>query len=164
MSNSETSVVDLSEIPEKTHLAFEDLLNHLLPLALEQLAEREKFVPFGGCLYEGGDCQVVIKKIGDGLPTPGEVIEQLLEMLRDATGKERNIVATCIVKDVKADPPDQEETESVDAVALEMEDRSGWAATTYLPYAFGADGQMAQDEMWARTGEARVFEAPGAVR
>lgn len=154
-STSDSESDDIT-VPDEVHTAFEALLNRVLPLALEQIGEHGEFYPFGGYLAADGSHQVVIGESQEEFPEPEDVIEDVLKKLRQAVKDDDSIQAAVILMNVEVDDPAGGEKQ-VDAAALEMEHRSGWADTTFVPYSVGEDGKVVDGELWSCDGEAKIF-------
>lgn len=125
----------------------DQLLSASLEAATQLLSAEGEFYPFAVALTEAGELVAPTVEPEDDQPTAEQVVDLLIEALRD--GREA-IRAAAVVSDVMiAGDPGQER----DAIRVELEPRVGDAVTVVVPYSEGP----VLDEPFGMAGTARVF-------
>jgi hypothetical protein len=112
------------------------VLQQLLPTALEFLASRREFYPFGGALDGNGRFAFAEAPPEVEAPSAQQVLDAVYEKLRSGAGR-GDYRAVGVAADVRVTPPGK--TEATDALFLEIEHASGICLHIYYPYAVGAD-------------------------
>ena len=127
----------------------DQLLSASLEAATRMLSVDGEFYPFAVAMTEAGELVAPAVDPGHDKPDADDVVELLLEALRD--GREA-IRAAAVISDVTiADDPGDER----DAIRVELEPRIGDAVTVIVPY---LDGPVL-DEPFGLPAERRVFDA-----
>jgi len=134
----------------------EHLLQALLPFAEQMLSEHGEFFPFAGALLPSGNIAPVTANDGREYPPSEDVIALLRVSLRERAETE-SFVASILVYDVRITPP--EATGPTDAIAVELEHRSGYVAKLFFPYKL-TDGNLKLEPPFGRPGVRTVFSAP----
>jgi hypothetical protein len=136
------------------------VLQQLLPMALEFLASRREFYPFGGALDGNGRFAFAEAPSDVEAPSAQQVLDAVYDTLR--TGAMRGAYrAVGIAADVRVTPPGG--SEATDALFLEIEHASGICLHIYYPYTVSADqvpqpgapfGGRALPHLFPRVGDA----------
>ncbi len=109
----------------------EDLLNAVLPTAIEHLKGQGGFYPFGAGRTESGETRFVAGYEGAEPPAATELMAQLTKRLSEGV-KAREYAAVSIVADVNT--PSAKGGERSDAIHVFLEHSDGTAADVFLPY------------------------------
>jgi hypothetical protein len=127
----------------------DQLLSASLEAATRLLSVDGEFYPFAVAMTEAGELVAPAVEPEVAQPTADDVVELLLDALRD--GRD-SIRAAALVSDVTiaGDPGDER-----DAIRVELEPRVGEAVTVVVPY---LDGPVL-DEPFGLPAERRVFDA-----
>ena len=127
----------------------DQLLSASLEAASRLLSVDGEFYPFAVAMTSAGELVAPAVEPEAEQPTADDVVELLLEALRD--GREA-IRAAAVISDVTiaGDPGDER-----DAIRVELEPRIGDAVTVIVPY---LDGPVL-DEPFGIPAERRVFDA-----
>ena len=131
----------------------EELLNALLPFALQLLAEHGEFFPFAATMKPDGTITAVAGDTGDERPSSQEVLDVLVDGFRDQASRDE-IKAAGVCLDVRVSHPDGSGT--TDAVCARLEHLSGEAVEVYLPYK-KTPGGMEYGDIFAGPGKKMVF-------
>ena len=127
----------------------DQLLSASLEAATRLLSVDGEFYPFAVAMTEAGELVAPAVDPEQDQPTADDVVELLLEALRDGRDAIR---AAAVVSDVTiAGDPGQQR----DAIRVELEPRVGDAVTVVVPY---LDGPVL-DEPFGLPGDRRVFDA-----
>ena len=110
----------------------EALLNEVLPLAEQMLAEYGEFLPYAGATRPSGEGVSISGYDGREHPPSKDIIDLLANGLREGAAS-GEYIATALVYDVRVTPPGA--SEPTDAIAVELEHRDGYAVTVFFPYA-----------------------------
>lgn len=130
------------------------LLNELMPLAEERLAQNREFYPFGAAVDENGELVRTQAWTGDEEPSASDLVDSLVATFQQqAEGEE--IRASAILIDCLTVPPG--ETEKVDAVAARLDHLDGYSAVVFFPYTIGPDGAVTFAEPFAHEGDDEIF-------
>jgi len=115
----------------------ESLLNELMPLAEEKLANSGEFHPFAGAITADGEMRLIYGYDGREIPPSEELIQLLAHGLRKGAAA-GEYLATCLLYDVRLKPT-AKTVGYVDAIAAELEHRDGYAVTVFFPYTLTGD-------------------------
>lgn len=130
------------------------LLNELMPLAEERLAQSREFYPFGAAVDAQGELVRTEAWTGDEEPSASDLVDSLVATFQQqAEGEE--IRASAILIDCLTVPPG--ETEKVDAVAARLDHLDGYSAVVFFPYTIGPDGVVTFAEPFAHEGDDEIF-------
>lgn len=132
----------------------EELMNSVLPFAVEMLTKCREFFPFGGTMSGCGEIRHAGGWTGEKRPASTEVIE-LLETGFRAGAQNGEYKATALVYDIRTIPPGKEEKQ--DAIAVALDHREGLSVVVIFPYSFGFDDQLEIEEPYAAEGENKIF-------
>ena len=125
----------------------DQLLSASLEAATQLLSAEGEFYPFAVALTEAGELVAPTVEPEDDQPTAEQVVDLLIEALRDGRDAIR---AAAVVSDVMiAGDAGQER----DAIRVELEPRIGDAVTVVVPYSEGP----VLDEPFGMAGTSRVF-------
>jgi len=136
------------------HPELNDLLNTLYGFAQEMLAKHGEFFPFGAEINRDDELTHVQGYTGDECPPSQQVIDLLIQGLRDQAEK-YEIRAAGICFDVRVVPPNN--TKKTDAICARLEHENGEAVEVYLPYVKGWFGKIKYGELFAGQGERTIF-------
>ena len=142
------------------HPDLDELLNALLPLAQQMLAENGEFYPFGSTMTVAG--KIVAQGAYTGEEHPKS--QPLIELLTQAYRKQAlngEIRAAGICYDVRTIPPGQ--SEKTDAVCLALEHQTGQSVSVFVPYKKGWFGKVKYGELFAAAREPEFFTKSGAA-
>lgn len=143
----------MSEADARTEI--ENLMNAMIPLAIQKLEDAGEFAPFGGAMSSDGDI-FSLAETNDGqdaLGDPDEMIESLKDHMREAV-RAGAYKATAIVFDVEVNPPEQ--TEKTDAVAVALDHGSDVSVVVLFPYTI-ENRQVSVGEVFATEGDRDIF-------
>ncbi len=136
------------------HPDLDELLNHLLPFAIETLQKHGEFYPFGASMRTDSTIATVYAQTGDEHPPSQDLIDMIVQGLHKQA--EHGEIRACgICLDVRTIPPG--ETEKTDAVCARLEHAQGEAVDVYLPYRKDDDGEFSFGELFAAPAERDVF-------
>jgi hypothetical protein len=111
----------------------EKLLNQVLPLAETMLRRFGEFYPYGGYLTaEDQVVEIGIQDADSEFPKARKMLETLQRSLREVA-KTPTCKAVAIVLYVAVTPPDGTKRKR-NAIQVNLEHRSGYAAEVFLPY------------------------------
>ena len=134
------------------------LLEALLPLAQQTLAESGEFFPFGATTSREGAISLVSGQTGEEHPTSQALIDMIVgNFQKMAASKEISAAGLCFA--VRVTPPGQ--SGMVDAICTRLEHADGEAIDVLLPYSREGQEQIAYGDLFAVPGSRRVF--PGAI-
>ncbi len=136
------------------HPDLDKILNMLLAFAQRMLTKHGEFHPFAASMNNDGHVAPVGGYTGDEHPASQEVIDLLVDGLRQRANQ-GEIKAAGICLDVRIIPPG--ETEKVDAICAQLEHENGEAADVYLPYKKGWLGRVRYGELFAAKRELSLF-------
>ena len=132
----------------------EDVLNSVLPFAVEMLTQHREFFPFGGTMSADGQIVHTGGWTGEEHPESTEVIE-LLEKGFRAGAVRGEYKATAIVYDIRTIPPGKQDKQ--DAIAVALDHRENYSAIVIFPYSFAPDGQLDIETPFAMKGDSKIF-------
>lgn len=140
----------------------ERMVNKLLPIAEQLLADHGEFYPFGGALKS--DDELVTLSGIDGLnndsPESSEVIG-LLKMMMQIGAENNDYTATAIISNVNVVPPGKKEPS--DAVAIALEHRAGPAIVLVFPYVM-EDIEVKFGDLFAQGAQREIFQEAAAAK
>jgi hypothetical protein len=132
----------------------EGLMNEVVPLAQEMLAQHGEFDPYGGVLTNEGKIHHYALGDQDEDATAQSVLAQLIAGFRD--GVSQGLYrATAIILDVRATLPDTEA--ETDAIYAALEHEAGLSVDVLIPYSIDDSGSVDYGDAVAAEGEAKVF-------
>ena len=133
----------------------EELMNDILPLAIQMLEERGEFYPYGGKVTSEGEIiHVDVMDDDTDHPESNPLIETMTREFRDE-GRTGTCRATAMVMDVKVVPP--EETTKTDAIQVCLDHRDGYAVEVFFPYAIDRLRKIVIHPPFAQKGASRIF-------
>lgn len=130
----------------------QQLMDALLPFAEEMLSKHGEFFPYGGAITKDGDIVNVAAGNGEEQPPSSELISMLHNAFKSAASN-GNYRATALVYDVRIQLPSGEKS---DALAIELDHRSGYSVIVCLPYSL-EEGQIQYGQISASAGQGNVF-------
>ena len=145
---------EVQEVTPEIKEDVEALLNELMPLANEMLAQHGEFFPFGSVLDADGEVQPPQAWSGSEAPEAREQVDALMSIFREQA-EAGNIRASALLFDCLTVPPGQ--TERVDAVAVQLDHRDGYSAVVFFPYQIGEDKSVSFAEPFAFEGDHEIF-------
>jgi len=131
-----------------------NLLGALIPFAQQVLSERGSFPPFAGTMDTQGQVRgFAAKPEAECLP-PAELVELLLESLREAAqrGECRAGAICCDVLVAK-----EAEGEKVSAIAISLEAADGTSMECFMPYKKNEAGAYEYEEIFGGLVPPRIF-------
>ena len=130
----------------------EQLMNAILPLAEEMLANYGEFYPCGGAMtVEGEIVHISAKGETDHPPS-----QDLIDLLKDSFRSRRNEYrATAIVADVKTVPPGSQA--KTDAIQVLLDHKGGYSVEVFFPYEI-MGGKAVFSEPFAAEGQDLILE------
>jgi hypothetical protein len=132
----------------------EELMNSLLPVAHQMLAEHREFYPYGG--YMDRDGRIYPRRVTDpetDYPKSADMIDALETTFRDLA-REGKCGATAIICDVRVKLPGTDTKSDAIQVALEHVDE--YSVAVFFPYRFVND-ELVFGESFACRSERRIF-------
>lgn len=145
----------LDEAAQKKQL--EIVFNAVRPVAVEMIAKKGEFPPFGaGMDADGKLSNVTIPPGYSEHPTAAQLIG-LIKSSLTAAARAHRIVASAVIYSVRVTPPGK--TEKTDAIAIDLDHRDGVSMIMICPYQLGADHQPAFSQLLVKEG-AHVIFAP----
>jgi hypothetical protein len=130
------------------HADLDALLSAALPFALQMLAKRGEFFPYGVAMNRNGEIAMIAGYTGTEQPPSTEVLEVLYEGLRKKAEENRG---AAVVTDVRL------KGEGTDAIQVEVEHREGIALKVFLPYRTKRFGAPETGQMRGEAGERRIW-------
>ncbi|MFH1438445.1 MAG: hypothetical protein ABIJ56_22240 [Pseudomonadota bacterium] len=136
------------------HADIDQLLNVLIALAQDLLAEHGEFIPFGASMSTDGEVNAAMAETGEEHPCSQEVFDVLTDGFRKAAD-EGAIRAAGICLDVRTTPPGA--VVEVDAICTRLEHEGGEVVDAFLPYHRDEAGEITYGKLFAAAGERSVF-------
>jgi hypothetical protein len=130
------------------------LLDTLLTFAQDMLQKHGEFYPFAASIDSAGALQFVAADVGDEHPRSSELLEVLYDGLR-RQAESGEIRASGVCADVRVAPPGTDDP--ADAIAASLEHADAEPANVFLPYAKRKLRGIQFGELFATTGERKVF-------
>ena len=125
------------------------LLSAALPFALQMLAKRGEFFPYGVAMNRNGEIAMIAGYTGTEQPPSTDVLDILYDGLRKKADENRGVA---VVADVRL------KGEETDAIQVEVEHREGIALKMFLPYRKKRSGaQPETGQMRGEAGERRIW-------
>jgi hypothetical protein len=122
---------------------FDRIINALLPQALEKIGKAGTFSPFGGVINKEGEYEDLCLDGGDQVD-PKNVVQVFQKAFEDGV-KNKGYRAFGICAHLHATLPGQ--TEKQDLIVTSMEDESGVAVDSYLPYEKNQEGVVTHGQL-----------------
>ncbi|TPQ50498.1 hypothetical protein C2U72_13045 [Prosthecomicrobium hirschii] len=135
--------------------ALNTLLGSFIGFAEQMLEQHGEFYPYAGAMKPSGEVVSIGHHDGDEKPPRIEALESLRGFLAAEAGAGR-IDATALFYDCRVSVPDSDAI--TDAIAVELDHRSGSSLVCYLPYRL-ADGTLETGDIFANEGANAVFGA-----
>jgi hypothetical protein len=132
----------------------EALMSVLLPFAHKMLREHGEFLPFGGHMKPDGEIVWEGATTGEERPSSQDLID-ILRSAHRTRAINREIRASATIYDVLAVPPDRDT--KMDAIAVELDHRSGYTVIVFFTYSFDAKGELQIDPAFANKGVGNIF-------
>jgi hypothetical protein len=151
--------VDRSPRKRSPKREVEALMSEGLPFAEKMLGEHGEFFPFGAVMLSSGLVRMVGAFDEREQPAPEEVLQILLEKLREGDGNEPYRACATFSAVRVRDPVDGQ---VVDAVHVGLEHQAGYCVDVFYPYGQFADG-VRLGEAFARKRQGQVFDSCAAV-
>jgi hypothetical protein len=146
----------------------ENLLDALLPLAKQLLAQQRRAVPVRRHAGTDGTVSLVSPDIGNDHPSSQQVIDALLADFRAGSYRAVGIAyAITTVPPGRTEPTDAittvppGRTEPTDAIVIRLDHVSGYSVQVVYPYLLGQPGDLTVASPFAVRGLGDVFPPPG---
>jgi hypothetical protein len=136
------------------HPDIDKLLNLLLPLAKQMLANTGSFYPLAAGLAAGGMPTMIPAPRAEGDPSIEQVLDGFMAALR-AKAEAGEITAGALCLDAWVALPDS--GEKSDAIELRIEHVSGDAVRIFLPYALEFEKEPRYGELFAAVWGGGIF-------
>ena len=153
LSVSAASVVAYDRPTQKAHL--ESLIDSALPFAEQMLAKHQEFFPYGAKMLPDLKIVSVGGYTGEEHPKSVDVIS-LLQQAYIKEAKEKKIIASALVYDIRTIPPGA--TEKTDAVAIDLDHRDGFSVIMVYPYRLDENKKPVFGQAFAMEGKAEIFQ------
>lgn len=134
---------------------FDTIINALLPFALEMIGKAGSFLPFGGFINKEGSFEMLAVEHGHQAE-PKDLVSLFRKILEEGAQKE-GYKAFGICAHMNAEIPGQ--SGKKDVIVTSMEDESGVAVDSYLPYERNAGGELVHGQLASELVEPTVFRA-----
>jgi hypothetical protein len=134
----------------------ETLMNSVLPLAEQLLANHGEFIPFGGAMRPDGELVAIAGYDGDERPKSIDAIA-LMKGGFVVAARNGDYKATAIVYDVRVKLPST--GESSDAIAVSLDHRESYSVVVLFPYKIDS-GKLTVGTAFAQVGDGDIFPAP----
>jgi hypothetical protein len=131
----------------------ETLLNAVMPLVQQMLAQYREFFPCGATMSPTGEIALTMPPEGE---EPGS--EAQVALLQDGFRKQvvaGTCKATALALDVLMVPPGKSKKQ--DAVEVRLDHRDQYSVRVLFPYAISDAGELRVDEPITATGDGLVF-------
>ena len=135
---------------------FDTIINALLPFALEMIGRSGTFLPFGGYINQAGTFEMLAVEHG-GHTEPKDLVGMFRKVLEDGV-RQDGYRAFGICAHMHAEIPGQSGGKK-DLVVTSMEDESGVAVDSYLPYERDANGGVIHGQLISELVVPTVFQA-----
>ena len=132
----------------------EELMNSVLPLAKEMLADYREFYPYGGYMKPDGEIVHVGAKDPDTDHPKSQYLIDLLQTSFQQLACDGKCKAVAIVCDVRVQPPGSHEKS--DAIQVSLDHVDGYSVRVFLPYSFVND-EIVYGEIFASSGDNQIF-------
>lgn len=120
------------------HQHLDNLINHLLPFAEQQLKKNGSFYPYAATINEGGEVTLRSIYAENDRPDPQVLISESEEIIKAAIGEGR-VSAAAICYDTHITAPDGSKS---DAIRFDLEQAEGESITVLIPYTLSGEDIM----------------------
>ena len=131
----------------------EELLNALLPFAVNQLKKYGEFYPFGAVMYNNNEISFTAVDNGENHPDSTEMINRLTE-LHNEQAKKGEIKASGICWNATVF---LENGKQSDTIVISLEHRENYSVLVGQPYRIGLFKKLNLDAIFAQNGKHDVF-------
>ena len=131
----------------------EELLNALLPFAVNQLKKYGEFYPFGAVMCNNNEISFTAVDNGEKYPDSTEMINRLTE-LHNEQAKKGEIKASGICWNAT---DSLENGKQSDAIVISLEHRENYSVLVGQPYRIGLFKKLNLDAIFAQNGKHDVF-------
>ena len=131
----------------------EELLNALLPFAVNQLKKYGEFYPFGAVMYNNNKISFTAVDNGENYPDSTEMINRLTE-LHNEQAKKGEIKASGICWNATVS---LENGKQSDTIVISLEHRENYSVLVGQPYRIGLFKKLNLDAIFAQNGKHDVF-------
>ena len=131
----------------------EELLNALLPFAVNQLKKYGEFYPFGAVMCNNNEISFTAVDNGEKYPDSTEMINRLTE-LHNEQAKKGEIKASGICWNATVS---LENGKPSDAIIISLEHRENYSVLVGQPYRIGLFKKLNLDAIFAQNGKHDVF-------
>ncbi len=131
----------------------EELLNALLPFAVNQLKKDGEFYPFGAVMYNNNEISFTAVDNGENHPDSTEMINRLTE-LHNEQAKKGEIKASGICWNATVS---LENGKQSDTIVISLEHRENYSVLVGQPYRIGLFKKLNLDAIFAQNGKHDVF-------
>ena len=131
----------------------EELLNALLPFAVNQLKKYGEFYPFGAVMCNNNEISFTAVDNGEKYPDSTEMINRLTE-LHNEQAKKGEIKASGICWNATVS---LENGKQSDTIVISLEHRENYSVLVGQPYRIGLFKKLNLDAIFAQNGKHDVF-------
>ena len=131
----------------------EELLNALLPFAVNQLKKYGEFYPFGAVMYNNNEISFTAVDNGENHPDSTEMINRLTE-LHNEQAKKGEIKASGICWNATVSLENEKQS---DTIVISLEHRENYSVLVGQPYRIGLFKKLNLDAIFAQNGKHDVF-------
>ncbi|MBQ6413338.1 MAG: hypothetical protein IJI19_07665 [Ruminococcus sp.] len=131
----------------------EELLNALLPFAVNQLKKYGEFYPFGAVMQNNNEIILTAVDADDSLPELKEAINRLTKIHNDQAGK-GEIKASGICWNATVSLENGKQT---NAIIISLEHRENYSALVGQPYRIGLFRKLNLNAIFAQDGKHDIF-------
>ena len=131
----------------------EELLNALLPFAVNQLKKYSEFYPFGAVMQNNNEIILTAFDADDSLPDLKEAINRLTKIHNDQAGK-GEIKASGICWNATVSLENGKQT---NAIIISLEHRENYSVLVGQPYRIGLFRKLNLNAIFAQDGKHDIF-------
>ena len=131
----------------------EELLNALLPFAINQLKKHGEFYPFGAVLNNKSEVILTAVDSGDDHPDSTDMIDRLTEA-HSEQAKQSEIIASGICWNASVS---NENGVKSDAIIISLEHRDDYSVIVGQPYKMGLFKKVNLKSLFAQKGKHDIF-------
>lgn len=131
----------------------EELLNALLPFAVNQLKKYSEFYPFGAVMQNNNEIILTAVDADDSLPDLKEAINRLTKIHNDQAGK-GEIKASGICWNATVSLENGKQT---NAIIISLEHRENYSVLVGQPYRIGLFRKLNLNAIFAQDGKHDIF-------
>ena len=131
----------------------EELLNALLPFAVNQLKKYSEFYPFGAVMQNNNEIILTAVDADDSLPDLKEAINRLTKIHNDQAGK-GEIKASGICWNATVSLENGKQT---NAIIISLEHRENYSVLVGQPYQIGLFRKLNLNAIFAQDGKHDIF-------